>query len=370
MKVLWLTNMPTIYRVHFFNELGKLCDLKVVFERYSATGVENTWNDSLAQNFKAYFLDAKPIGREASISISMLKYVNNDFDIVVVSSYSSPTEILAIIKMLVKKIPYVLAVDGGIIKEDSFLLKKLKTFLIGHADYWLSTGVSTNTYLENYGAKSEKIYKYPFTTLFEEDIVKCILDRDEKIKIREQLGMHEEKIILSVGQFIYRKGFDILLKSCKELNDNVGVYIVGGKVTKDYLKLIEELNINNIHFVENQPKEILKEYYKSADLFVLPTREDIWGLVHNDAMAYGLPVITTEKCVAGLELIKNYENGFIIPIEDEISLYEKMNIILKDEKIRNYMSTNNLNKIHKYTIENMAIEHIKIFNQIVDENRR
>lgn len=54
----------------------------------------------------------------------------------------------------------------------------------------------------------------------------------------------------------------------------------------------------------------------AADIFVHPTREDIWGLVVNEAMAKGLPVITTDRCVAGLELIKNESVGRIVPVEN------------------------------------------------------
>ena len=50
----------------------------------------------------------------------------------------------------------------------------------------------------------------------------------------------------------------------------------------------------------------------ASDLFVLPTREDIWGLVINEAMSFGLPIITTRKCIAGTELITDGENGYLL----------------------------------------------------------
>lgn len=369
MKILWLTNMPTIYRVHFFNELGKACDLDVIFERYSATGVENKWNDKLAKYFSPLFIKSKPIGRESSISFDILKYINKNkkHDIIVVSSYSSPTEIIAIIKMILLKIPYIIAVDGGIIKNDSILLKKIKTFLIGNASHWLSTSESTDKYLQYYGAKKDAIYRYPFTTLFLDDIEKKTITIDEKLNIRNKLGIKGERVILAVGQFIYRKGFDILLKSCKNLDDNISVYIVGGEITDEYKELVKNLKLNNVNFIGIVSKEELKEYYKSADIFVLPTREDIWGLVINEAMANALPVITTDNCVSGIELINNYENGFIVPVDDNIELYNKIKLLMDEDVLREKISLNNLNKIKKYTIENMSNRHIEIFKQILGE---
>lgn len=75
----------------------------------------------------------------------------------------------------------------------------------------------------------------------------------------------------------------------------------------------------------------MDKYYKAADLFVLPTREDIWGLVINEAMAYGLPIITTDKCVAGVQLLNNQELT-IIPTNDISSLATAINYLLKDDQ--------------------------------------
>ena len=93
----------------------------------------------------------------------------------------------------------------------------------------------------------------------------------------------------------------------------------------------------------------------------MPTREDIWGLVINEALANGLPVITTDKCVAGLELVRNNENGFIIPSENIDALFEKMNIIINSDELINKMSSRSLEVVQEYTIEKMAEKHLEIF---------
>ena len=74
---------------------------------------------------------------------------------------------------------------------------------------------------------------------------------------------------------------------------DVGIYIVGGEPTEDYLQMRASLGLDNVHFVGFQKKEALSRYYRAADLFVLPTREDIWGLVINEAMAYGCLLYTS-----------------------------------------------------------------------------
>ena len=61
-------------------------------------------------------------------------------------------------------------------------------------------------------------------------------------------------------------------------------------------------------------------------------------------MAHGLPVITTDRCNAGLELIENYKNGFIVPVDDNNKLSEKINLLLENEMLRKQQGLNNLEK--------------------------
>lgn len=179
--------------------------------------------------------------------------------------------------------------------------------------------------------------------------------------------MTEEKIILSVGQFIFRKGYDILLQASKDLDKSIGIYIVGGEPTDEYKSLREELGLQNVHFIGFQSQEGLKDYYRAADIFVLPTREDIWGLVINEAMSYGLPIITTYSCIAGTELVVDNQNGYLVPAEDKIELAKKIGNIIKDESLLKKMSDESLKTISKYTIENMAEIHYLEISKFVKE---
>ena len=100
----------------------------------------------------------------------------------------------------------------------------------------------------------------------------------------------------------------------------------------------------------------------------MPTREDIWGLVINEAMAQGLPVITTNKCIAGLELIKNNKTGFLVEVENKEKLYDLTNrLLIMDFDEYNKFRLNLLKIIKKNTIETMAYRHFEIFNTLKEE---
>lgn len=302
------------------------------------------------------------------MSFGVIKYLkDSSYNVIIIGGHGYPTGMLSIQYLKYKKIPFILNMDGGIVRNDSKLLYLIKKYLISNASAWLSSGTETDNYLERYGAKKINIYRYPFTSLRGIDILKHPVSLSDKLTLRAALGINEEKIVISVGQFIYRKGYDVLLKAAAKIEKNVGIYIIGGKPTDGYKLLIKKYNLCHFHFIEFKSKEELRKYYLMADLFVLPTREDVWGLVINEAMAYGLPVITTNKCVAGTELVKDNENGFIVPIEDDDALARKITIILNDEQARIEMSKKSLKRIKDCTIENMAKVHLEIFRIITNK---
>ncbi|MDM8209868.1 glycosyltransferase family 4 protein [Mediterraneibacter glycyrrhizinilyticus] len=362
MKILFMTNAPAGYRVDFFNCLGELCELTVLFESEHDKSRNRSWESNDFKNFNAVFLKGIKYGDADAFCPEVVKFLNKKYDLIVIGAYHTPTGMLAGQYLRLKKKSFIISSDGGMVKNDSKLVFAIKKKLISSAAYWISTGVETNKYLMHYGAERDKIYIYPFTSISESMLLKSVPTREEKSILKKKLGIEYDKYIIAVGQFIHRKGFDILLRSVKYIHGNVGVYIIGGKETVEYRQLIENDQLTNVHFLNFLEKQELGNYYKAADLFVLPTREDIWGLVVNEAMAYALPVITTTKCVAGLEMVDNGSDGFLIESEDYLSLAEKCNYILSSDN--QSMCQNALLKANKYTLENMARIHYEIFNKI------
>lgn len=357
-KVLFLTNYPSPYRVRFFDELANYADVTVLFaDRKEKQKHRNAdWYIRGEGRFRAVQLQkhVAAFGR-FDLCTDVLPWLKQGFDEIVVCGYSNPTMILAMLYMRLNRIPFCMEVDGGLIRADRKLKYFVKKRLVCLADRWLSTGRWTTKYLVHYGAKQENITEYPFSSLSEKDILSQPVSREEKNALRKALGISEDHMILAIGQFIHRKGFDVLLHAAQALDDRTGVYIVGGEATEEYKTLREELGVKNVHFLGFQPKEHLANFYKAADLFVLPTREDIWGLVINEAMAYGLPTITTDRCVAGLELITEGVNGSIVPVGDEKLLAEKIQTVLASDM--DAMGAAALAAVRPYTLENMAKVH-------------
>ena len=365
MKILFYTNIPSPYRISFFNELGKHCELTVLFETGNSTERNDAWNEYKFETFKGVILKGIRTRTDSSFCPQIVSYLKkNRYDHIVVTQVASLTAILAALYMNLCHIPYCYEGDGGFVGNTKGVKAAIKRFIIGNSEYCLSTSKSFDEYCTAYGAKKEKIYRYPFTSIEEKDLLEKPVTKTQKLVLRKELNIEEEKIFLSVGQFIYRKGFDLLMEMSRSLPKNVGIYIVGGTPTEEYLEMKKKWDLKQVHFVDFMKKDQLFRYYQAADAFVLPTREDIWGLVVNEAMANGLPVISTDRCAAALEMVRPGENGYIVPINDVLELRKAVKHFLESTERCDSMAENALKTVSEnYTIENMVREHIRIFEK-------
>lgn len=361
MRILFITNIPSPYRIDFYNELSRYVDLTVIFEARRATGIQFNWNDDNIR-FRAVFLTDGVI-KEKKINFSFIKYLGTeDYDYIVATNYAYYTELFILMYLKIKRIPYFLEIDGAILKKESAFKSLVKKKLISPAKLYFSPSKYADDFLVYYGAQQKHIIRYSFTSLLSCDVMKELIDEKEKLELRDSLNISEDKVVLSVGQFIPRKGFDLLITAASNLPKDYGFYIVGNHPTKEYLELVSKYKLTNIHFVDFIDSMTLKKYYLASDLFVHPTREDVWGLVINEAMSCGLPVITTDKCIAGLELVK--DNGIIIPTENVNSLVTSINRILSDDKLRKKMAMSSLDIIKHFTIEEMVKQHLDVFSNL------
>jgi len=191
----------------------------------------------------------------------------------------------------------------------NYLIKRIEIFWAG--------GTRAKEYLIHLGVPSEKInifYNSIDINYFSEKSEN--FSTEEKNKLRNKLGIKTDRIILFSGQLIERKGVFELLEGFLNYskNDvNTSLLMIGKGQEKEKMeKIIKIKNISNIFFGDFVQYKDLYKYYSISDLFILPSREEVWGLVLNEAAACGLPIITTTATGAGIDLVEEGKNGYII----------------------------------------------------------
>ena len=357
MKVFYYNNYPSPYYIGFLNELGKLCELTVVFERGASSERDSSWKQFSAPNIhRLVILHGPHVGTDMAFCPQIIRELNRErYDAVVVHDPASPTGMWLTWYLKLRKIPFAFQIESGFPGDGKTGLKeKYKHAQNSGAQLYLNAPGGDRCYFLPYGAPPERVVQYPFASFYRSEILAQPKSQEEKLAIRRQLGVQEPQVIVSVGAIIHRKAHDILIKAAKKLPGAVGIYIIGGQATPALRRLVEEYQLQHIHFVPFMSKEELWRYYQMADFLAVPTRYDTWGLFVNEAMANGLPVITTNRCGAGLELIHDGENGFLVDTEDVDGLAEKINHLLSHPELRARMAQNNLDKIRPYCYEERA----------------
>lgn len=347
-KICWISNVPSPYKVDLMNLLNERIELIALFESHEDK--ENKREINWYKNdfkFKVKYLSDINILQE-------LKYYAKHTDLLINSDYSKPVCILASEIFNFYGKPTIMQADGGIPEDRGFFINKLMKILMNRNKFFLSSGKEVDKYFCYYGVDPTKIFHYRFSTYYYSEILnnqKLLLNKEN---IKKKLGMKEKIIVLSVGQQIHRKGYDVLARACVGLPESIKVIIAGGKPNEETKKIIENNNVNNINFIGFKDKKELFEYFAASDIFVLPTRYDIWGLVINEAMSFSLPIISTDKCVAAMEFMNKQENGIIVKVDDAKSLRKAIIDLVNDENKRKKLGEASFDIIKNYTLENMA----------------
>jgi len=112
----------------------------------------------------------------------------------------------------------------------------------------------------------------------------------------------------------------------------------------------------------------LAKFYAIADLFVLPSLEEVWGLVLNEAMAAGLPIITTERVGGARDLVKDEENGYLVKSGNIDELSERIGKIILDTSLLGKMGERSHSSIKNFSLDAAIKEILKAISYVEEKN--
>ena len=152
-------------------------------------------------------------------------------------------------------------------------------------------------------------------------------------------------VLFCMSYFQKSKGLGFLIETFREMNDDRAMLILAG-IGKDeeWLKGLAG-GCDRIEFCGYLDAKDKAKYFSMADVFVFTSDHDTWGLVINEAMVYGLPVVVTNSCGAH-ELVK--DNGFVIPPRDKNALKKSLQQLIDSPLLREEMSKKSRSYISQY----------------------
>jgi D-inositol-3-phosphate glycosyltransferase len=191
----------------------------------------------------------------------------------------------------------------------------------------------------------------------------------------------DDRMVLFVGRIEPLKGVDTLIQamSCLQLKESQRVHlaIIGGDPSASpremsaemarLQKLCDDLSVGQtVVFLGKRDQDRLPYYYSAAELLVMPSHYESFGMVALEAMACGTPVIASE--VGGLAyLVRDGETGFTIPDQEPEALCEKMSWLLNDHDLRRQMSERAVEYAQDYAWEKIAKQIIGVYEGLVEK---
>ncbi|MGQ9493237.1 MAG: glycosyltransferase [Anaerolineae bacterium] len=241
-----------------------------------------------------------------------------------------------------------------------------------------ATSLEREQLIELYGADADKIVVIPLgvdLAMFRP------IPRSEAMKAIGLELPENHRLILFVGRLDPLKGLDSLFKAMCKLTElepalakNLCLAVIGGDVNEDQTnlsselecleKLKEEVGMKDlIAFLGSRAQDMLPYYYSSAEICVVPSHYESFGLVALEAMACGTPVIASR--VGGLQhTIEDGETGFLVPAGDPDALAEKLRLILLDHELRTRLAMRARQRAQTYTWQSVADHILSLYEDL------
>lgn len=352
-KILYITNIQVPYRVRFFNQLSKECDLTVLYERSQPGNRDASWSHSIKENYTHYFLDGIKIGNESTFSLKIIRYLIDDYDEIVLGCYSTPVQMFANLFLRLIKKPFIMNFDGEIFADDKGFKTYMKKFFINGASKYLIAGEKAASSLRRI-VDLKPIIPYYFSSLLKQEL----LEHEKNSENQDR-----EEFALVVGQYYPYKGLDVAVEAARKLPLLKFKFVGMGKRTQEFILGTHANEMKNVEIIPFLQKKELEEEYKKCKILILPTRQECWGLVINEAASFGTPVVSTNGSGAAVEFLFDKYPFLLAEPGNATNLAEVIRAAWNMESGKQY-SQYLIDKSKKYNIEHSVQCHLLAFSGV------
>ena len=371
LKVGVLVSHPIQYFVPVYRELAKDADIELRVMYRTRMGVDAyhdpgfgqsvKWDIPLLDGYQSEFLSDKTSLNGFEIGIFSALCCNR-FDVVIVHGYSNLSNLFAIVIARIMGTQVIVRGDTRLQPrhKNAPLRKRIfKRALFKLFDGFLTIGSLNRAYYMAFGAPKERIFFAPFcvnNSVFS-------LDQNEhqktRLKFRDDWNLPTDcTAILFASKFTKQKRPADLIEAFStilETNKNSYLVMAGAGPEEGNLRcMADALCPGRARFVGFKNQSELPSLYAASDIFVLPSSEESWGLVVNEVMAAGLPVIVSDEVGAAPDLVNEKHTGIIYPCGDVDALAKALERLIGSENERLLMGVNAHQLIREWDVNACA----------------
>jgi glycosyltransferase involved in cell wall biosynthesis len=336
-RVLLCDNEMSPYKLPLYEELSRVWDLTVYFSRYRGAG--RLWRiDPQKWTFRYKVLKRLPwIPFTINPALPFRALASYDICIVAGGALQDAFGMLvAILAAKVRRRPSIFLTDAFIpsnpVPDDFGWLHKAKRFLERQLygkllfrlpDYFIAQGLRPVEELKKRGVSDSRIVVTIWAV--------PELEENPPIIPKEVRGLTAGKrVLMTAAYFRKAKGIDGVIRAFRRLKGEDLCLIIMGE-GRDRARLVSLAgNDSRIHFVGFCEGRRKWAFFFAAEIFLLFTYHDPWGLVINEAMQCGSAIVTTDGAGCVTHLVRNSENGLVIKAGDEEALYRALDRLTRD----------------------------------------
>jgi glycosyltransferase involved in cell wall biosynthesis len=330
-----------------------LSDFSVRGSHDAAFGQPVKWDVDLLSGYDVRFVKGADLREEPKGFFSMIapqiwrEVCRGGFDALVVHGHTPAATLIAVAAARWAGLPVFargethLGLRRSLLKR--FVRKPLMSAFYRSVSGVLAIGSANAAFYRAMGVPEDRIFCMPYTVDNARFVCDSQLSDERCTKVRTELGVADaEPIVLYAAKLQARKRPDDLLRAAVLLKDRgVGFHVVmvgSGEMTAELINLATRLGLENVHFHGFANQSVLPQIYGAADVFVLPSENEPWGLAVNEAMCAGLPIVASAEVGCVADLVRAGVNGQTFVAGDAEDLANALHPILVDREIRKRMS--------------------------------
>ncbi len=365
LRVFLLTNLPSPYRLPLFEKLADQIELTVGF--CQSGDPERRWQISLQSDRVRYLTLPDRVFPMAIVWNPTLHawLAREPFDVYIAGENFTnfPSVVTTWRAASRTRAPFLIwceAIDTHYASGHK-ISNLYRRWLYARATAFIAFSGRTRQYLERRGAPPDRIAAGL-----------QIIPQDQlppPTRDKAALGLAGKTIVLYVGYFVARKGASHLIRAFQSTpGENAMLALVGSGPEEAELRRISHGD-PRIRFVGHLDGADKSNWYAAADVFVLPTLHDPWGLVVNEAMAFGLPVIVTDAAGCVPDIVRDHDNGRVVPAGDVQALSRALGELLSDVALRRKMGERSRRIIADYTTEAASDRFLQAILRTIDHSQ-
>jgi len=300
-------------------------------------------------------------------------------DVVILMSWMNPTWWMALAACVLLRIPFLYMTDANIQIEKyrSSRIRQIKHLALGNTLFRLCSGFlyagrANRHFYRLYGVPDRKLFRFAYSWGYKSWRQKSVELKPQRNRIRAEIGIPEESlVIIFCGRLSSEKNLFHLLDAYHKLEHEgkVLIFVGDGDLRLPLKEYVDKLGADSVHFFGFQNRDQIGKYYAVSDLLVLPSVRETWGIVVNEAMCFGLPVIVSNQVGAGADLVFNGRNGYRVSTDGEALFHSIETIADLSEEERSLMGIKSTEILENWSNRNLGESLVSCITLIKGQRR-